>query len=97
MSPSSYIPAILLLIACGAYIFHKPEHLALVKRKSRLEHLKERRDVVYDNLRDLNFEFRAGKYPAEDYDQQRELLEAEAASLLTQIDALEAGAKLPAR
>jgi hypothetical protein len=56
--------------------------------KTRLDYLKERKDVVYENLRDLNFEFRAGKYPEDDYARQRESLEAEAAQVVTEMQAL---------
>ena len=43
----------------------------------------------YENLRDLNFEYRAGKYPEEDFEAQRALLEHETAQLLAEIDHLE--------
>jgi hypothetical protein len=56
--------------------------------KTRLDYLRERKDVVYDNLRDLNFEYRAGKYPEDDYARQRESLEAEAASVVKEMTAL---------
>ena len=45
--------------------------------------------MVYSNLRDLNFEHKAGKYPAEDFAAQRDMLEAEAATIVTEIDVLE--------
>ena len=41
--------------------------------KTRLDYLRERSEVIYDNLRDLKFEFRAGKYPEDDYLVQRRL------------------------
>ena len=45
--------------------------------------------MVYANLRDLNFEYKAGKYPEEDYASQRSMLEDEAAGLVSEIDTLE--------
>jgi hypothetical protein len=57
--------------------------------KSRLTFLEERKQVVYENLRDLNFDYKAGKYPAEDYESQRNSLEAEAAEILAEIAALQ--------
>jgi hypothetical protein len=45
--------------------------------------------VLYENLRDLNFEYRAGKYPEEDYTAQRAGLEAEAAQVLAEIERLQ--------
>ena len=86
-------PAILLLcIALGIgllfYTFYFPQvpHAA---EKDRRTFLRERKDMVYENLRDLNFEYRAGKYPERDYQQMRAALEDEAATLLAEIEVLE--------
>jgi hypothetical protein len=57
--------------------------------KTRLDYLHERKDVVYENLRDLNFEFKAGKFTQADYDGMRLGMEAEAARLLAEIERLE--------
>jgi hypothetical protein len=46
--------------------------------------------VIYENLRDLNFEFQAGKFPEADYDDQRRALENEAAQTIAEMDALTA-------
>ena len=88
MDASLYIPALLLLIACCAFIFWPQRRTAPPVEKSRLDYLRERRDVIYENLRDLNFEFRAGKYPEDDYLRQRTSLETEAAGVLTEMDSL---------
>src|SRR5215469_15900648 len=57
--------------------------------KTRAVYLYERKDVVYENLRDLNFEFKAGKFTQADYDAMRVGMEAEAARILAEIEALE--------
>ncbi|MGC2696502.1 MAG: hypothetical protein WA738_12000 [Candidatus Angelobacter sp.] len=57
--------------------------------KTRVVYLYERKDVVYENLRDLNFEFKAGKFTQADYDSMRVGMEAEAARILAEIDMLE--------
>jgi hypothetical protein len=88
MDSSLYLPAILLLIFCVAYIFWPQRRSAPQAEKSRLDYLRERRDVIYENLRDLNFEFRAGKYPEDDYLRQRQSLETEASGVLTEMDSL---------
>lgn len=80
---------LLLLIGCFAYIFWPQAKLAAVVEKTRLDYLRERKEVIYDNLRDLNFEYRAGKYPEDDYARQRGSLEAEAASVLAEMDSLQ--------
>ncbi len=56
--------------------------------RSQLDQLMERRDFIYDNLRDLKFEKRAGKYAEQDYEQMRDALENEAAQVLLEIEAV---------
>jgi len=58
--------------------------------KTRAVYLRERKDAVYENLRDLNFEYKAGKLSDTDYENLRNTLESEAASILAEIDRLEA-------
>jgi len=77
-----------LLLALFAYTFW-PERNPFVQRaKTRADYLEERREAIYDNLRDLNFEYRAGKHPEEDYAAQRTLLEDEAATVVSELDTL---------
>jgi len=83
-----WLPAALLGLACATYIFWPQRRTAPQVEKTRVDYLRERRDVIYENIRDLNFEFRAGKYPEDDYLRQRESLEAEAAGVLTEMDSL---------
>ena len=54
--------------------------------RSRLDQLLERRDAIYENLRDLKFEHRAGKFSERDYQQTKQALEAEAALVLAEIE-----------
>jgi hypothetical protein len=49
--------------------------------------------VVYENLRDLNFEYKAGKFPETDYLAMRTSLENEAAAVLAEIEDLERGTR----
>jgi hypothetical protein len=60
--------------------------------KTRLSYLYERKEVVYDNLRDLNFEFKSGKFTQADYEGMRSGMEAEAARVLAEIEQLESAA-----
>jgi hypothetical protein len=76
-------------IALFAYVFYPERNIAAQRVKTRLDFLEEQKVVLYDNLRDLNFEFRAGKYPEEDYVAQRATLEAEAAKVLAEIEHLQ--------
>jgi hypothetical protein len=58
----------------------------LAPHRSKLDQLMERRDTIYDNLRDLRFEFRSGKYSEGDFNAMKVSLENEAAVLLTEIE-----------
>jgi hypothetical protein len=82
------IPMFFVVMGYGAYIFWPQRRIAAPVEKTRLDYLRERKDVIYENLRDLNFEFRSGKFPEEDYARQRESLETEAAKVVTEIETL---------
>jgi hypothetical protein len=83
------VAGFMLLIALMVYTFWPENIFASQKEKTRLDFLFERKEQLYENLRDLNFEHRAGKYPEEDFNAQRALLENETAELLAEIDHLE--------
>src|ERR1041384_1129869 len=82
--------ALTAVLAIGApiYIFYAApvEHS---ETKTRLMYLRERKDVIYENLRDLNFEYRAGKFSDADYESLKKNMEEEAANVLAEIAALE--------
>ncbi len=78
-----------LMVALLIYTFWPENVFASQREKTRLDYLLERKEQLYENLRDLNFEYRAGKYPEEDFQAQRTLLENEAAQLLAEIDHLQ--------
>lgn len=90
----------MLVVACCAvvtiaslfYIFHLPGPVYLGPEKTRASYLRERKDAVYENLRDLNFEYVAGKVPDADYRSLKASLQEEAATLLAEISRLESGA-----
>jgi len=81
---------LLLTAASLYYVFFIPEKLFLGPEKTRASYLRERKDAVYENLRDLNFEYKAGKVPDVDYQQLKTSLQDEAATLLAEIARLEA-------
>lgn len=93
MTAATILPSLLLLLGCVAFVFWpQAGGPAAAVEKTRLDYLLERKEVLYDNLRDLNFEFRAGKYIEADFEAQRLALEGEAAILLTEIDQLKIAA-----
>jgi hypothetical protein len=76
-----------LALATGLFIFYiQPDASDLAPHRSKLDQLLERRDTLYDNLRDLRFEFRSGKYAENDYEAMKTSLENEAALILAEID-----------
>ncbi|MGB7548190.1 MAG: hypothetical protein WBM14_10605 [Terracidiphilus sp.] len=84
-----FVAGLMLACALGIYTFWPENVFASQRQKTRLDYLLERKEQLYENLRDLNFEFRAGKYPEEDFVAQRALLENETAQLLAEIEHLQ--------
>ncbi len=74
------------------YIFFFPGEVYSGEEKTRLGYLRERKEAVYENLRDLNFEYKAGKVPDADYQSMRASLEEEAAAIMAEIARLEQAA-----
>jgi hypothetical protein len=90
------------LALCGAlslgvfvYVFYLSSAIAAAPEKTRLTYLRERKETIYDNLRDLNFEYKAGKFPDSDYQELRTELEEEAAAVLAEIESLERTSSAP--
>ena len=74
------------------YVFYMEQEVPVGEEKTRLGYLYERKEVIYENLRDLNFEYKAGKFPDTDFQAMRSTLEAEAAQVLAEIEQLEIAA-----
>jgi hypothetical protein len=74
------------------YVFFFPGEVYAGEEKTRLGYLRERKEAVYENLRDLNFEYKAGKVPDADYQSMRASLEEEAAAIMAEIARLEQAA-----
>ncbi|MGA8438807.1 MAG: hypothetical protein WB762_15255 [Candidatus Sulfotelmatobacter sp.] len=86
----TWIPlCLMLLVASLYYVFYLPGRLFLGPEKTRVGYLRERKEAVYENLRDLNFEYKAGKVPDVDYASLKSFLHDEAATILAEIDRLE--------
>ena len=83
------IAGLALTIALFAFVFWPERNPFFQADKTRIDYLCERKEVIYENLRDLNFEYLAGKYPEQDYAEQRAALEDEAASIIAEMEALE--------
>jgi hypothetical protein len=93
----SVLSAGILTVLIFVYMFWPERNPFVQADKTRVDYLLERKDAIYENLRDLNFEFQAGKYPEADYEQQRVGLEDEAALVIAEIEALTARGMLRRR
>ena len=94
MSPAVFdyiIKMVCCVFAAGIliYVFYPSRDTDTGIVKTRAAYLYERKEVVYENLRDLSFEFKSGKFTQADYDGMRVGLEAEAARILAEIEMLE--------
>jgi hypothetical protein len=76
-----------LAMATVLFIFYiQPDASDLAPHRTKLDQLMEQRDAIYDNLRDLRFEFRSGKYSEGDFEAMKTGLENDAAMVLAEID-----------
>jgi hypothetical protein len=64
---------------------------------SELKDLFVLRDVAYDTLRDLEFDFRMGKMAEKDYQELKSRYQGEAAEILRQVDELEGRLEMESR
>ncbi|MFY9673733.1 MAG: hypothetical protein WAK13_04740 [Terriglobales bacterium] len=84
-----YFICVVFTLASFYYVFFFPGEVYAGEEKTRLGYLRERKESVYENLRDLNFEYKAGKVPDVDYQSMRNSLEEEAAAIMAEIERLE--------
>lgn len=89
-----------ILFGCGlfaaalfVYVFYGSEDAEHGEAKTRHGYLEERKEATYENLRDLSFEYKAGKLSEEDYAMQRAALEDEAAAIMAEMEEIEARKK----
>jgi len=81
----------LIAIAVIAFILGvRPKDLPEPEPVSPFQHLDERKAEIYENLRDLQFEYRVGKLSDADYQTTKQDLQKELASVLAEVDRLSA-------
>ncbi len=80
-----------LAIAVIAFILGvRPKDLPAPEPESPFQHLDERKAAIYENLRDLQFEYRVGKLSDEDYQSTKKDLQKELAGVLAEVDRIKA-------
>lgn len=74
----------------------RPKDLPEPEPVSPFLHLDERKAAIYENLRDLQFEYRVGKLSDDDYQSTKRDLQKELASVLAEVDRLKEELKIAA-
>ncbi len=84
--------AVALIVLTVAFTFFvRPQDIPEVAPLSPVHHLEERRAAIYENLRDLQFEYRVGKLSDADYQQTKVGLQKELAGVMAEMDRVKAG------
>jgi hypothetical protein len=85
------ILASLITVGVIAFILSvRAKDLPLPEPVSPFHHLDERKAAIYENLRDLQFEYRVGKLSDQDYQQTKLDLQRELAGVMAEIDRVKA-------
>jgi hypothetical protein len=66
--------------------FIRPSDIPATEPVSPVRHLEERRAAIYENLRDLQFEYRVGKLSDADYQQTKLGLQKELAGVMAEME-----------
>ena len=83
------VVAIVLALGALAFtLFIRPQDIPEPVPVSPTQHLEDRKQAIYENLRDLQFEYRLGKLSDEDYLQIKQGLQKELAVVLTEMEAI---------
>src|SRR2546425_6395615 len=81
------------LLTIGVIVFIlsvRSKDLPAPEPVSPFQHLDERKAAIYENLRDLQFEYRVGKLSDQDYQQTKLDLQRELAGVMAEIDRVKA-------
>jgi len=82
---------ILVLVAFAFPLVVRSSDIPEPEPPSPTQHLEDRKAAIYENLRDLQGEFRLGKLSEEDYQGAKKELQRELAQILAEIQQTEAG------
>jgi hypothetical protein len=80
--------SVLCALVLMALLFVRERDLPQAEPVSPFRHLDERKAAIYENLRDLQFEYRVGKLSDADYQQTKVDLQKELAKVLAEVDLL---------
>jgi hypothetical protein len=80
------VTCILAIVVIAFILGVRPKDLPAPEPESPFKHLDERKAAIYENLRDLQFEYRVGKLSDEDYRVTKKDLQGELAVVLAEVD-----------
>jgi hypothetical protein len=84
------LTSILAIIVIAFILGVRSKDLPQPEPESPFRHLDDRKAAIYENLRDLQFEFRVGKLSEQDYQTSKRDLQKELAVVLAEVDKLKA-------
>ncbi len=80
------LASVLSIAVIAFLVFIRPKDLPAVEPVSPFAHLDERKASIYENLRDLQFEYRLGKMSDDDYQRSKTDLQKELAKVLAEVE-----------
>lgn len=84
------ITSVLAIAVIAFILIIRPRDLPDAEPESPFAHLDDRKAAIYENLRDLQFEYRLGKLSDTDYQNTKKDLQKELAAVLAEVDRLKA-------
>ena len=84
------ITCVIAIVVIAFILGVRPKDLPEPEPVSPFAHLDERKAAIYENLRDLQFEYRVGKLSDEDYQSTKKDLQKELAAVLAEVDSVKA-------
>jgi len=84
------VTCVLAIVVIAFVLGVRPKDLPVPEPESPFRHLDDRKAAIYENLRDLQFEYRVGKLSDEDYQATKKDLQKELAAVLAEVDRVKA-------
>jgi len=91
------IASALAVLVMGFLLFVRPQDLHKAEAASPFAHLDERKASIYENLRDLQFEYRLGKMSDDDYQRSKHDLQKELARVMAEVEKVAGGMPVQAK
>src|SRR5947208_6081048 len=89
------VTCLIAIVVIAFILTVRPKDLPVPEPESPFAHLDERKAAIYENLRDLQFEYRVGKLSDADYQSTKKDLQKELAAVMAEVDRIK-GITIPA-